>query len=154
MSTESIFNPNDLAALRKRMQGLQPTTPARWGTMNALAMVDHLNKHLELVLGRHKAKRLGFGLTEALARWLFIGKLAFPKNLQTLPAIVGKVTPGDTAALAQLLAQQTALQDEVVAAQQAGFTFPNNPVFGRLTHAQLGRLVWKHIDHHLRQFGR
>lgn len=32
-------------------------------------------------------------------------------------------------------------------------SYPVHPFFGRLTAAQWGRLTWKHLDHHLRQFG-
>jgi len=31
--------------------------------------------------------------------------------------------------------------------------FRSNPVFGRLSRRAWGRLMWRHIDHHLRQFG-
>jgi Protein of unknown function (DUF1569) len=31
--------------------------------------------------------------------------------------------------------------------------FAPNPVFGRLSRRGWGRLMWRHLDHHLRQFG-
>jgi hypothetical protein len=30
---------------------------------------------------------------------------------------------------------------------------PPHPLFGPLTTTQWGQLTWKHLDHHLRQFG-
>jgi hypothetical protein len=32
-------------------------------------------------------------------------------------------------------------------------TTATHPFFGPLTHGGWGRLAWKHLDHHLRQFG-
>jgi hypothetical protein len=39
------------------------------------------------------------------------------------------------------------------AAGAAGRLVPQHPFFGPLTSAEWDVLMWKHLDHHLRQFG-
>jgi hypothetical protein len=43
--------------------------------------------------------------------------------------------------------------DRIIAAGPAGCTTHPHPFFGPLTPAEWGNLMYKHIDHHLRQFG-
>jgi hypothetical protein len=31
--------------------------------------------------------------------------------------------------------------------------WPNHPMFGEFTSDQIGKMLYKHMDHHLRQFG-
>jgi hypothetical protein len=45
------------------------------------------------------------------------------------------------------------LIDRLVAAGPAGFTSHPHPFFGPMTPKQWGILMYKHLDHHLRQFG-
>jgi hypothetical protein len=55
-----------------------------------------------------------------------------------------------------IAAEQSHLSDEidrVIAAGPAGCTSHPHAFFGPLTPAEWGNLMYKHLDHHLRQFG-
>ena len=45
------------------------------------------------------------------------------------------------------------LVDRFTAGGRAACTTPTHPFFGRLTPEQWAELMYKHLDHHLRQFG-
>ena len=38
-------------------------------------------------------------------------------------------------------------------AVQRSSPFPRHPLFGRMTNGEWGRWGYRHVDHHLRQFG-
>jgi hypothetical protein len=50
-------------------------------------------------------------------------------------------------------AEDVARVEELLARLAAAPTGAVHPFFGPLTHDGWCRLTWKHVDHHLRQFG-
>jgi hypothetical protein len=50
-------------------------------------------------------------------------------------------------------AEDVAAVEELMGRMAATPLSTIHPFFGPLTHAGWGRLAWKHLDHHLRQFG-
>jgi hypothetical protein len=79
----------------------------------------------------------------------FIVYLApFPKNVPTAPELLAR-PPGDWAGDVTAL---LSLVDRVVARGQSA-TWGQHPLFGALSPSGWGVLMYRHVDHHLRQFG-
>ena len=150
----NLFNKNDYDATVQRIQQLGPETKAQWGKMNVNEMICHLSDPLRDVLGDRPSKRAVPLLLRPVLRMIVLGKKPFSKNLPTLPSYLqsdkGKGTPvtgfePDRQQLLQLLQR--------FHSAPADFAFQPHPGPGKLSREQNGFFVWKHFDHHLRQFG-
>jgi hypothetical protein len=145
----SLHDPDHYQIALVRLQRLSPEHPPRWGRMSVDQMLCHLSDYFDLALGRTTAKPWGNALTQTAARWLvFTLGMRFPKNVRTLPEFKQtspEVFDRDHARVRECLEEFHQRRD--------CSEWPRNPVFGKLTSAQWGRLAWLHVDHHLRQFG-
>jgi hypothetical protein len=75
--------------------------------------------------------------------------LPWPKGTPTLAALVAKEKQYDFAQERQRCLE---LLDRF-AQRRLDEEWPENPIFGKVSGADLSRLQAKHLDHHLRQFG-
>ena len=145
----SLHDADEYRIAVARLARLTAEHRPRWGRMSVDQMLCHLGDYFDLALGRTTAKPFGNALTQAAARWIVLTfGMRFPRNVRTLrefrqttPAVFDR----DHARLCECLEEFHARRDQGA--------WPRNPVFGKLTGAQWGRLAWLHVDHHLRQFG-
>lgn len=144
------FNPADAEALTARLRRLTPDLRPRWGKMSAPEAVVHLADPCRTALGDKPAKMLGGPLSLPGISQLVLWIAPWPKGAPTTPDYLpgtgmSNVTEfeADRRALLGLLERMTSHRAE----------FAPNPVFGKLSRRGWGRQVWRHLDHHLRQFG-
>lgn len=136
--------------LAARVQKLQPDAQPLWGSMTATEMLLHCNRVNEQLLNAPPLKK-GNRMRHYLARWLVLYLLPnFPKNAKTPKR---NITIGQVDASAfEEQRQQFAELIRRFPAHQAPIELPH-PYFGDLNTKQWGLAGYKHIDHHLRQFG-
>lgn len=146
----SLFNPADRDALARRIAELEPGALRQWGRMDAAQMLKHCSMALGDLLGNRPVKQRLLGkLVTPLIRGQIFGDRPFRRNAPTDPLYVVS-DPQDFEAERARLAT---LIDRVVQRGAARTEGMVHPFFGRLSGAQWGRLIYKHFDHHLRQFG-
>ncbi|MGA8107817.1 MAG: DUF1569 domain-containing protein [Acidobacteriaceae bacterium] len=138
----------DRKTLAERLGHLRPETRAQWGTMDAPRMLRHLADALDAGLGRLTVAPRG----PAAFRYFPLKHLAvyvvpMPKSAKAPPELLA-AEPGDFEANHRRI-----LEAMKVAALPGSGSEPEHFLLGRLSAAQWNRLHWKHIDHHLRQFG-
>ncbi len=147
---QNMFNEEDRAAIEKRFKVLPPDSSRQWGKMNPAQMLAHCAVALEAPLGDRHEKQLLLGRLMApfVRSWVFGG------------APLRRNTPTDADCIIvderDFLDEQRRLLEKIgqfcdrgpAAADQRVHSF-----FGRLSGQEWGRLVYKHLDHHLRQFG-
>jgi hypothetical protein len=147
----NFLNPADNKALISRLFRLMPDAQRRWGTMNAGQMLVHCADQLRVSRGEKPVTSLRVpGLLKPLLKWYFITRLQeFKPNMKTLPELDARagMTPPvsfatDHATLVGLLAPARYRPEGV-----------DHPLFGHLSAREFGEITWKHLDHHLRQFG-
>lgn len=145
----SIFEAADLALIAARLEALRPEGPRLWGKMDAAQMLAHCAIALELPMSDPSRKQLLIGkLFAPFVRRKYLGDVPLPKSSPTDPAFV-VTAPCDFAAERSRL--QAALARFVErGSERAGESI--HTFFGRMTGAEWGRLVYKHLDHHLQQF--
>jgi hypothetical protein len=147
---KSLFEPADFYETCKRLDAFSPSAQRQWGKMSHAQMLEHTSRALEMALGRGKQRQIFIG---RLIGWMvkpsFVGEKPFGKNGPTGPDFVIKDEPDFAASKARL----TALVRELHAAGEQGCDGHIHGFFGRMTGAEWGITQYKHIDHHLRQFG-
>jgi uncharacterized protein YbjT (DUF2867 family) len=147
----NMFDARDRAAMVARLHTLAPQAARRWGRMSAPQMVWHLSAQLRSLLDELQVKpRGGRMLRSAFVRWLVIDlPLPFPRGrVPTAPEYVAFETGEWDADVAQL---EERLERWAGRGMAAGACV--HPAFGPLDGRRTGRLVWKHWNHHLAQFG-
>lgn len=149
LKDKNILHEADRTELLRRLNNISAEDRPRWGTMNAAQLFDHLVKYQQMVLGTRPVKKIGNALTAALLRWWFLGNRRFPKSLRTAKQLL----PTDPGTVEQAKSEHQTLFNEVLQKLQAGQEMPPSPIFGKLTNRQLGHIIYKHLDHHARQFG-
>ncbi|MDP1831507.1 MAG: DUF1569 domain-containing protein [Geothrix sp.] len=147
---KSLFNPRDRDALARRLSELEPGAPRQWGRMDAAQMLRHCAISLGDALGDRLVKQafLGKLITPFIRRQIF-GDKPFRQGAPTDPMYVVSDAPDFEAERSRL----ATLLDRVVQRGEAKTGGMMHPFFGRLRGEEWGRLVYKHLDHHLRQFG-
>jgi hypothetical protein len=148
---KSIFDPGASDHFRERMRRLRPDSPAQWGRMNAEQMLCHLIDALHVPLGEVPVKEVpGHPLRFFPLRWLLVYALPWPKGkIPTLP----EFQKTRSVNFPEEQATFSAALDRFVARAQSAEPYGVHPGFGRLSSREWGRLVFKHMDHHFRQFG-
>ena len=143
---KSIFDQSTREELKTRILSLQENNPAQWGKMNIFQMMRHCTKWDEMALGKKT-------YNQSLIGKLF-GKMALKdmmkdepmkKNLPTVPSFKVK----EYINMAEEKMKWIKLIDEYEHSSDNVFV---HPFFGMMTREQTGYLVYKHVDHHLRQF--
>ena len=146
---KSVWNAQDHGDLRDRVQRLTPESPAQWGRMNAPQMVTHLTDAIRMASGELPTAPKNMPLLRyPPMKQLILYYLPFPKGAPTAPELLAR-KPGEwTVEIGQLRDQL----DQFVRRGPAA-TMSVHPVFGRLSGKAWGTLVYRHMDHHLKQFG-
>ena len=143
----SLLLVNDREAILARLRRLSPTSQPRWGTLTAPRLLCHLADQLRVALGDIPVQRHDSLPSRTVLKWLVVYSplQAPPGRVQTAPEMLTTAPARwdddlrDCEALIQRLATTA--------------TGAVHPFFGPLTHRGWGRLAFKHLDHHLRQFG-
>jgi hypothetical protein len=147
MST--AWDPSVRSSFVDRAARLTAATSPLWGRMNAGAMMAHLNDSLRMAFGDLPCKSKNLPLRYKPIRRLIIYYLPMPKGAPTAPELMarcsGAALDDERKNFAQLL--------DRCAAMTPASTFGVHPAFGDLNYDEYGALIWKHTDHHLRQFG-
>ena len=134
--------------LASRLASLDAGRRPRWGRMSATQMLRHLTCAMQMANGEIvcRPKRTPFSLPGI--KHLIILVLPFPRSAPTAPELL-PVETGDWTAELQALEAQVARFLE----RPADAPLATHPLFGGLSRSMWGALVYKHTDHHLRQFG-
>ena len=154
----TLLSDRDHARLEARLARLTPDHGRRWGRMTAAQMVCHLTDAFRGPLGERApasgapAVRAPF-VGRTLVKWaaLYV-PLPWPHGLRTAAAADqerGGTPPGDFGRdMEALRAACTRFRRELPAVARRP-----HYLFGPLTEAQWARWAYRHVDHHLRQFG-
>jgi hypothetical protein len=149
---KNLFEKACAEELKERVARLTPESPRHWGKMNTAQAVAHCALAFELPSGGQKPPRAGFPVR-------ILGRIIKPLALgddkpmrRNSPTMKSLVIP-DERDLAKERERLCAAIDRFAAAGPAGCTDHPHSFFGRLTPEEWAILMYKHVDHHLRQFG-
>lgn len=144
----TFWNADDRKRLLQRMDRVSPPRVPLWGKMNAEQMVEHVTAQMEMALGDFPVRQRKSWLGRWPMRPLIVHWLPWPKGSPTAPELI-QFTTADWDQV-RLHFKQTF---ERVVQQGPGGAFGPHPLFGKLSARSWGVLLYRHLDHHLRQFG-
>lgn len=149
-----LFESDCYTELSGRIGRLHAETPARWGRMNASMMVCHCADPLREALGLRPTKDMSGTFSRSIAKWIsFYILRKWPEGqLPTSPEYDQSKQGTSPTDFEKDKAQLLKLMENVYL-QPAWYRYHPHPYFGKLTRKELGILIYKHLDHHLRQFG-
>ncbi len=134
-----------------RITGLSPAHNAQWGKMDVVRMVKHCVLWNHWVQGTapfaYKQEWLGKIFGRMALRSTVSNDKPLGKNVPAGKAFTIKDGSGDLSRLKQTWIEQIG--------SYASYSNPHfiHDFFGHMTTEQIGIFVFKHTDHHLRQFG-
>src|SRR5665213_3878777 len=137
--------------VKARIALLRPDSQRLWGSMTVAQAVEHCSRGMEMATGDNALPRVFLGriLGPVVKRMALGNDEPMRKNSPTAPALVVKGEPEFAAGRERLLG----LIDRFVAAGPEGCTTHPHAFFGKLKPGEWAELMYKHLDHHLRQFG-
>jgi Protein of unknown function (DUF1569) len=147
-SNQTFFNPTNFFAIYNRMAILKSSAKRRWGKMNVVQMVNHLKVATGSAINMYNLK------DESTFTWRVIFKFLALRFLKRFPK-------NTRAAEGFKIEMNNELDFEYEKEQVLGVLkkayvstsdYYQHPLFGKMSREEWGRLVFRHFDHHLRQF--
>jgi hypothetical protein len=128
MEVKNLFDTTIKLEIINRIDKLTPDSKAVWGKMNVAQMLAHVQKPIGIALGTHQPKG-SFLLRLIDPTFITTGTIKdFEKEKAVLLELVNRFT-------------------------EENITKDQHPIFGKLTKENWSKATWKHLDHHLKQFG-
>lgn len=143
----TLLTVSDRDAILARLARVTPEHRARWGTLTPHAMLCHIGDQLAVSLGDIPVTRHDSALTR------FLGKYVVIRTPMKPPPNRAKTAPEMLATRPSSWEADMARCRDLVTRAAAGRLRGIHPLFGPLSAGDWGILCWKHLDHHLRQFG-
>jgi hypothetical protein len=150
----SLFDDHKRSGLINRINQLTPENKALWGKMNVNQMICHTTDQLRLAFGdiKRDLQNAPF-IKRTLIKWLALYVISIPKNVPTLPE-ADQLAGGGTKPTDFVTDKATLLHHiENFTIQADDFRWGYHGAFGQLNRKEWGILAYKHLDHHLKQFG-
>jgi hypothetical protein len=136
------------SAIRRRVEALTPSSTPRWGRMSVDQMLHHVNIALAEAFGEHTAKPNIRGLPEPLVRWLILN-MPWGKGAPTRPDML--IPAGDRYDFTAEKQRLLSMLDRFLAKPMSE-SWPRAANFA-MTGRHWSQLQYRHLDHHLKQFG-
>ncbi|MDR0800975.1 DUF1569 domain-containing protein [Fluviicola sp.] len=147
---DTLFSKEALDKSIERIQKIQPNQQPLWGKMNSSQMLDHCSETMKVARGQKQLNRMFLSyIMGSLMKKSFYNDKPVPKNSPTHKSFI--ITP-----TSEFEKSKKELIDHLVAFQEGGpekCTDAPHTFFGKLTKEQWGMGMYKHLDHHLQQFG-
>ncbi|MCL4864387.1 MAG: DinB family protein [Gemmatimonadales bacterium] len=151
---KTIADPNVLDDLLARLARVTPESPRQWGKMSPAEMLCHLGDAGDFVLGRRIPPGIQpSGRRRPVMKWLALrAPMRWPHGYPTRSSMDPQ---RDGTKPAQFEADRARVADglRALAAATGPDLARDHMVFGPMSLADWHRWAYRHLDHHLRQFG-
>src|SRR6188768_2249874 len=148
MEVKDLFDPIVKQEIVDRINKLTRQTQAQWGKMNVSQMLAHVQMPIRIAFGTHNPK--GSFLLRLIGP-LFKSKLWDKKPYkQSLPTDPTFIMIGEEKDFEK---EKSLLLNMITNFSSEKMVNGQHPVFEKLTKDNWSKATWKHLDHHLKQFG-
>jgi hypothetical protein len=151
MAIPNVFSKGVSEALIERINHLTPTTPQKWGKMSVDQMLAHCNVSYEMIYEDKHPKPNAFlkFILKTLVKNKVVNETPYQHSIKTAPQFIIKNTKN-------FESEKQRLVNYINRTQQSGESYFDNKEshsFGKLTQKEWSNMLYKHLDHHLSQFG-
>ncbi len=151
---EKLFNSEENNIIKQRINKLTALSQPLWGKMNVTQMLAHMQIPMQVAFGHLQLKGglMGF-LFGKMAKKQLVNEKPFKKNSPTMKEFK---TAGNNFSEQDFERERDKVLsyvDRFVTEGSKVIANKKHPFFGVLTIEEWDMLQWKHLDHHLRQFG-
>ena len=151
MSLPNIFTKEDANKVIARIHQLTPTTQPEWGKMTVETMLAHCNVTYEMAYeDKHpKPNALKKFILTLFVKGIVVSEAPYKRNSQTGPQFIITGERNFEIEKQRLINYITKTQE----LGEASFEQKESMSFGKLSVAEWNNMYYKHLDHHLTQFG-
>ncbi len=148
---KNIFDATVSEEVIQRINALKTDTQPKWGKMSADQMLAHCNVTYELVYDPKTPKAKGFKkwMLKTFVKNIVVSEKPYKKNSRTAPEFLISDSKN-------FEAEKDRLIDYIKQTQTLGaehFEGKESHSFGELPAKDWNNMFYKHLDHHLNQFG-
>lgn len=144
----TLWNAADRVSILGRFGQLSPAARPHWGSLNALRMITHVTDAVRAGLGELNVSPKNSPLKYWPINALTMFYLPWPKGAPTAPELLER-TPQEWQT--EIDALRAAI--DRFAARDINGPWAPHAAFGNIGGAAWGRLMYRHMNHHLTQFG-
>ena len=135
----------------ERINQLLSTTKPQWGKMSVDKMLAHCNVTYEMTFENIHPKPTGFKkiLLKLFVKPIVVGEKPYKRNSRTAPEFIISDTKN-------FEIEKERLINYILKTANLGENYFDNREshsFGKLTKTEWNTMFYKHLDHHLNQFG-
>ena len=147
MELKNLFDPTVKQDVIGRINLLKPATQRKWGKMDVAQMMAHLQAPLGVPMGKHEMKgSVLIRLFAPLVKKQLYNDKPFRRNLPTDKTF-------KIADQRDFEKEKQQLIELINCFTEENIRNDVHPLFGKMTLQQWSNSNWKHVDHHLQQFG-
>ncbi|MEE9407236.1 MAG: DUF1569 domain-containing protein [Polaribacter sp.] len=148
---KNIFDKKITNEIIKRIDTLTPETQANWGKMSVSQMFAHCCVTYEMIYTEKHPKPNGFVkmMLKLFVKNKVVSESSYPKNGRTAPQFI-------ISDEREFGTEKKRLVDYIIKTQELGeqyFDGKESHSFGKLSSTEWNNSFYKHLDHHLTQFG-
>ena len=146
---KNLFEPGAVQEVMTRIEQLKPSSQRGWGKMDVAQMMAHCSAAMETASGKFVAKRTLIGrILGPHFRHVLTDNSPFPRNSPT-----AKELKVGTCDFSREHERQKHCVRKFHEGGESGCTKQRHPFFGNITPLEWSTGMYKHLDHHLKQFG-
>jgi len=147
---KSLYEKNALTEITDRINKLTPESQRLWGKMDVAQMMAHCTVALEMASGQRKTDRIFIGrILGPFFKASYSNDKPAPKNSPTGKEFIMVGEKDFDLEKKKLIEQATQFSE---AGPDKCTTHPHS-FFGKLSTEEWSKGMYKHLDHHLKQFG-
>ncbi len=151
MNLPNIFSEKVSKETISRIEKLNPNTPAIWGKMSVDQMLAHCNVTYEMAFENIHSKPNAFIklILKLLVKKNVVNEKEYSKNGTTAPQFIIKSKKDFEIEKNRLIAY-------IIKSRELGESYyegKESHSFGKLTKIEWNNMFYKHLNHHLSQFG-
>ena len=146
MTKRNLYDADVLEDVLERLSKINADTQPEWGKMDAAQMFAHCAEVQDAYNGKPIKVAFWMRLLKPMWRPLLLAEKPFGKNAPTLDQF-RMADPED------FDRQRDRLLDSLRTMHALGKRTMQHPLLGHMSSEDIGWITYKHMDHHLQQFG-
>jgi Protein of unknown function (DUF1569) len=148
---KNLYEAERVKEVKERLSHLSSNSVRQWGKMSSAQALAHCAVGMEWAVGDRIPSRMFLG--RIIGRMMKRVVLGNDKPMRRNSPTVKELVVQDDRDLERERERLYGLIDRFAAGGPKGCTTNPHSFFGRLTPEEWATLTYKHLDHHLRQFG-